>query len=132
MNKFRAFYILSVIALISLITLLLCVIFEPMTTEDSISLISEYELVESEENVTISFSIYNYEDADQNYTIVVFLDDVELDNFNYTIKEFSYLKYVIHFRDINVKNNTILVYKEGELDPIAKITYPSRIKKRAC
>lgn len=129
MNKFRAFYILSVIALIALITLLLCSIFEPITTEDSISLISEYELVESEENVTISFSIYNYEDADQNYTIVVFLDDVELDNFNYTIKEFSYLKYVISFHDINVKNSTILVYKEGELDPITKITYPSRIKK---
>ena len=130
MNKFRVFYILSLVILILLLILPTYFIFKPTSSEDSISLTSENEFLEIGKTISFAFSHYNHESEDKNYTIVIFLNDKEISNLTRTVKNHSYLKYLGLFEDSeNIRGTiTVLIYKEGESEPIDKVTYSLRFK----
>jgi len=63
------------------------------------------------------------EDANQNYTFVAFLNDKKIDDLR--TKGLSDLRYVRLFKENKIENGnfTVLIYKEGESEPIDKVTY---------
>ena len=124
MDKIRAFYIFSLIILILLFILPTYFIFKPTTPEDTISSNTEYNIVEIGRNTTVSLKYhYHEEDKNQNYTFVAFLNEKMLDNLR--IKSLSDFRYVRLFKENETENGnfTVLIYKEGESEPIDKLTY---------
>lgn len=123
-NKIRAFYLFSLFILILLLIIPTYFIFKPTTPEDTISSNTEYNIVEIGGNTTVSLRYhYHEEDVNQNYTFVAFLNDKKLDNFRTT--GLSDLRYVRVFKENETEkgNITVLIYKEGESEPIDTLTY---------
>ena len=123
-NKIRAFYLFSLLILILLFVLPTYFIFKPTTPEDTISSNTEYNIVEIGENTAVSLRYhYHEEDKNQNYTFVASVNDKKLDNFR--TKGLSDLRYVRVFKENETENGnfTVLIYKEGESEPIDKLTY---------
>jgi hypothetical protein len=86
--------------------------------------------VEIGRNTTVSLKYhYHEEDVNQNYTFVAFLNDKKLDNFR--TKGLSDLRYVRVFKENETEkgNFTVLIYKEGESEPIDKLTYSLSAKQ---
>jgi hypothetical protein len=80
--------------------------------------------VEIGENTTVSLKYhYHKEDENQNYTFVALLNDKKVDNFR--TKGLSDLRYVRLFKENETENGNfiVLIYKEGESEPIDTLTY---------
>ena len=126
MDKIRLFYLFSLLILILLFVLPTYFIFKATTPEDTISRSSEHEFVELLEKA-ISFKLqhYNPESEAKNYTVTILLNDKEISILTRTVKNHSYLKYLGRFEDSEriSGNITVLIYKEGESEPIDKLTY---------
>lgn len=126
-NKSKVFYIVSIIILLSFISLSYY-IFKPITQENSIALTSKCEFINIEENTIVRFDIYNHEDANENYTLLVLLNDKKLPDFTIIVKQHSKSIVAIPIKNTKKGNVTLLIYKEGKLDPIDQITFPLRFK----
>jgi hypothetical protein len=75
-------------------------------------------------NTTVSLKYYYHEeDENRNYTFVAFLNDKMLDNLR--IKGLSNFRFVRFFKvnETEKGNFTVLIYKEGESEPIDTLTY---------
>ena len=125
MDKIRLFYLFSLLILILLLIIPTYFIFKPTTPEDTISLSSEHEFVELGKTISFKFQHYNPESEAKNYSVAILLNDKEISNFTRTVKNHSYLKYLGRFEDSErIRGNiTVLIYKEGESEPIDKLTY---------
>jgi hypothetical protein len=125
MNKIRLFYLFSLLILILLFVLPSYFIFKPTTPEESISRSSEHEFVELGKTLSFKLQHYNPESEDKNYSVTILLNDKEIINFTRAVENHSYLKYLGRFEDSErIRGNiTVLIYKEGELEPIDKLTY---------
>ncbi|RCV64569.1 hypothetical protein C5S53_08225 [Methanophagales archaeon] len=78
-----------------------------------------------EKILSFSFTHYNDESEDKNYTATILLNDKEISNLTRTVENHSYLKYLGRFEDSErIRGNfTVLIYEEGESEPIDKLTY---------
>ena len=124
-NNIRLFYLFSLLILILLFVLPPYFIFKPTTPEDTISRSSEHEFVELGKTISFKLQHYNPESEAKNYTVTILLNDKEIRNFTRTVENHSYLKYLGRFEDSEriSGNITVLIYKEGESEPIDKLTY---------
>ena len=120
MTRLRIIYIASLIIL----GVLLVFTMPLMTSGEKFSEVQRVQLLEAEDRWIVQFDIINKEGKDTNYTI-----NVSIDGKLYTDKvlitdggAFSYI-YDIYADELTEGEVTFAVYKEGESEPIERITY---------
>ena len=90
----------------------------------------DYDIIEVGNYTAIQFRIKNYEEEEQNYSYLVVVNESVVDKRNTTvIAGGTYLS--VHYfypEKVGNANVTILMFKEGKLDPIDQITFPLRFK----
>lgn len=132
MNLIKIVYISSLFLLCMLILFGLNIVHMPFTesTGNYTVLSQDYDIIEVENYTAIQFRIKNYEKGKLNYSYKVLVNESVVDKRNITVIAGGTYLSVHYFYPEKVGNGnvTILIYKEGELDPIDHITFPLSFK----
>lgn len=132
MNLIKIVYLISLFLLCMLILFGLNIVHMPFTenTGNHTVLSQDYDIIEVGNYTAIQFRIKNSEDEKRNYSYKVLVNESVVDKRNTTvIAGGTYLS--VHYfypEKVGNANVTILMFKEGELDPIDHITFPLRFK----
>ncbi len=121
MSKIRIIYIVSLVILAVLIGF---TVFQPMTSGSSYSEVQKEQLLETESEWIIQFSIINREGDDQNYTIDVLVGDKSQTD-TILIRDGAIFNYIQHIPRAVMPDGDISfdIYKEGEATPFEQATY---------
>ena len=90
----------------------------------------DYDIIEVGNYTAIQFRIKNYEEEKLNYSYLVLVNESVVDKRNITVIAGGTFLSVHYFypEKVGNANVTILIFKEGELNPIDQIICPLRFK----
>jgi uncharacterized membrane protein len=120
-SKLRIIYIVSLVILAVLIGF---TVFQPMATGGKYSEVQKEQLLETESEWIIQFSIINHEGRDQNYTINVLVGEKSYTD-SVLIRDGRKFSYIHRIRRDMITDGVVsfTIYKEGEATPFEQATY---------
>lgn len=126
MNKLKLFYFLSIIGVTVLLFFILYSVFHHMTPDLASGTVVNHGLLEFSGHSIVHFAIINNEGHAIYYTVLTSVDGSDLTNISHLFIEngqrFGYRRYI--YPDGNGKKEVnVLIYREGESEPIENLTY---------
>lgn len=126
MNKPKLFYSALLIVTAILLTFIgYSIVHQTTSNPEALTTTTKQDLVKLEKYSIIQLKIFNREGRGINYTICTSLNNSNPRCFSQPIgneKTFTY-QYYAYPKEDRKKEVTILIYKEGEPEPIENITY---------
>ena len=121
MEKNKFVYIGS---LVILAVLLVLAFYQPIATESTYSEVQRAQLLEKGTERIIQFDIINHEQKNMNYSILVTIDGKKYteDVLIRKGRKFTYIHH-IYLGRVTEGDVLLMVYKEGETQPIEAVTY---------
>ncbi len=120
MSKLKIFHILSIVILVALIGF---AVFNPIATGAKYSEVQREQLLRTEDEWIIQFSIINHEGQDTEYTINVSVAGKQY-NEQFLLEDGGKYTYTHHIRrDMASSKASFSIYKKGEESPREQTNY---------